>query len=88
MAFVNVSFNETWIILPLLQMLQIRKEPWPSLPKLQFAIWDNKNGFLALVPQMIDYQFGFGHKPFIDANCPVTDCLTTSNKSLLGMLKV
>jgi alpha-1,3-fucosyltransferase len=32
-----------------------------------------------------DYEFGFGNQPFVDANCPVTDCLTTDQASLLGV---
>ena len=31
-----------------------------------------------------DWEFGFGQQPFIDYQCPVTNCYTTNNKSLLG----
>jgi len=30
-----------------------------------------------------DFFFGFGHQTFIDEGCDVTNCFTTSNKSLL-----
>ena len=29
-----------------------------------------------------DYEFGLGHKPFLDNQCPVSNCLTTSDRSL------
>jgi hypothetical protein len=32
---------------------------------------------------MPNYQFGFGQRPFFDYGCPVTNCYTTNNKSLL-----
>ena len=31
-----------------------------------------------------DYEFGFGHQPFLNHSCPVHNCFTTNNKSLLG----
>jgi hypothetical protein len=31
-----------------------------------------------------DFYFGFGHQPFVDAKCPVYNCFTTDNKTLLG----
>ena len=34
---------------------------------------------------MPSYEFGFGNQPFIDAKCPVTDCFTTDQVSLLGL---
>ena len=32
---------------------------------------------------MKDFAFGFGHQPFVDHGCPVTNCFATSNRSLL-----
>jgi hypothetical protein len=31
-----------------------------------------------------DFYFGLGNDPFVSRNCPVQNCFTTSNKSLLG----
>ena len=31
-----------------------------------------------------DYAFGFGNKPFVQNDCPVTNCFTTSDRQLLG----
>ena len=31
-----------------------------------------------------DWEFGFGQQPFIDYQCPVSNCYTTNNKTLLG----
>ena len=31
-----------------------------------------------------DFYFGFGQKPFIDANCKVSNCYTTDDKELFG----
>jgi hypothetical protein len=31
-----------------------------------------------------NFEFGFGQQPFFDFGCPVTNCYTTNNKSLLG----
>ena len=33
---------------------------------------------------MIDYEFGFGHQPFIDFDCPISNCYTTNDKNALG----
>ena len=33
-----------------------------------------------------DYYFGFGNKPFIENECPVTNCITTNNKNSLSMI--
>ena len=33
---------------------------------------------------MKDFQFGFGHLPFIEKGCPVSNCFATNNKSLLS----
>lgn len=35
---------------------------------------------------LTDWQFGFGHQPFLDHGCPVNNCYTTNNKSLLASL--
>ena len=35
---------------------------------------------------LLDWQFGFGNQPFIDFQCPVTNCFTTNNRSLLGKI--
>ena len=31
-----------------------------------------------------DYAFGFGNKPFVQNDCPVTNCFTTNNRQLLS----
>ena len=33
---------------------------------------------------MKDFQFGFGHLPFLEKGCPVTNCFTTNNKTMLS----
>ena len=33
---------------------------------------------------MKDFQFGFGHLPFIEKGCPVSNCYATNNRSLLS----
>ena len=33
---------------------------------------------------MHSWQFGFGHEPFKKYGCPVSNCYTTNNYSLLG----
>ena len=33
-----------------------------------------------------DFEFGWGHKPFVQANCPVHNCFTTNVRSMLGKL--
>ena len=35
---------------------------------------------------MEDYEFGFGHSPFLAHNCPVTNCWATNNRTALGSL--
>ena len=35
---------------------------------------------------MIDYEFGFGNQPFIDFDCPITNCYTTNDKNALGKI--
>jgi hypothetical protein len=32
----------------------------------------------------LDFEFGFGHQPFVVYNCPVHNCIVTNNKSFLG----
>ena len=36
---------------------------------------------------MKDFQFGFGHLPFIEKGCPVSNCYATNNRSLLSKYK-
>ena len=31
-----------------------------------------------------DYAFGFGNKPFVQNDCPVTNCFTTNDRQLLS----
>ena len=31
-----------------------------------------------------DFGFGFGQKPFMERGCPVSNCFTTNNRSLLS----
>ena len=33
-----------------------------------------------------DYSFGFGHEPFLNNNCSVSNCITTNNKKLLNSI--
>jgi hypothetical protein len=33
-----------------------------------------------------DFHFGLGNDPFVSRNCPVQNCFTTTNRSLLGMM--
>ena len=33
-----------------------------------------------------DYSFGFGQEPFEKYGCPVSNCLTTNNRNLLGIV--
>ena len=31
-----------------------------------------------------DFNFGLGNEPFVSRNCPVQNCYTTTNRTLLG----
>jgi hypothetical protein len=33
-----------------------------------------------------DFEFGWGNKPFVQANCPVHNCFTTNVRSMFGKL--
>lgn len=33
---------------------------------------------------MTDWQFGFGHEPFITNHCPETNCYATNNRTMFG----
>ena len=33
-------------------------------------------------------DFGFGQKPFIERGCPVSNCFTTNNRSLLSKFEL
>ena len=35
---------------------------------------------------MNDFEFGWGHKPFVQANCPVHNCFTTNVRTMFGKL--
>ncbi len=35
---------------------------------------------------MRDFEFGFGHAPFVRHGCPVSNCYATNNRSLLGSI--
>ncbi len=35
---------------------------------------------------MQDWEFGFGHEPFVNFQCPVSSCFTTNNKSQFGSI--
>ena len=50
------------------------------------ASFDELKKILFFTPyfHMNDWQFGFGHKPFERFGCPVSNCYTTNNHSLLG----
>lgn len=52
-------------------------------------IQENTNGMkriLFFTPyfHMTDWQFGFGHEPFITNHCPETNCYATNNRSMFG----
>ena len=53
---------------------------------LCFLEWNQTKTILFFTPffDEFDYNFGFGQKPFFDHKCPVTNCLTTDNRELLG----
>ena len=54
--------------------------------KNKTATFDELKKILFFTPyfHMNDWQFGFGHEPFVKYACPVSNCYTTNNHSLLG----
>ena len=62
-------------------ILPTRKKSTPSHPK-----FDELKKILLYNPYFshADFEFGFGHEPFEKYECPVSNCYTTNNHSLLS----
>ena len=71
------------------------KYPHERLRRVKFKTFSNETNetpgksvkkILFYTPffHMTDWEFGFGQKPFKDFKCPVTNCFTTNNRSLLS----
>ena len=66
---------------PSADILPTRKNSTTSHPK-----FDELKKILLYNPYFshADFEFGFGHEPFEKYECPVSNCYTTNNHSLLS----